>query len=265
MKIFHEAPTSIFDKVQLLTDGDYALVHLLESGEYPEYERLFKQAVVSGREVILDNSIFELGNAVSGDVLAKWVEEIRPEWYIVPDALEDRDRTVNQFHDFIEAYPDLPGKRIGVLQGTSDRQLMECYEELSPYCDMIAISFDYSHWLLNPTPPSQWHSYMGGRIKFIHKYAHAMRRYMPHHLLGSALPQELRYYKGLNKAFPSLLYSIDTSNPVVHGFFGASYTREGLQSKMSIKLCDLINAEVPKENEKIIINNITAFRRFWYE
>ena len=33
MKIAHEAPLSIFDKVQAVTDYDYALVHLFEENE----------------------------------------------------------------------------------------------------------------------------------------------------------------------------------------------------------------------------------------
>ena len=33
MKIAHEAPLSIFDQVQELTDYDYALVHLFEENE----------------------------------------------------------------------------------------------------------------------------------------------------------------------------------------------------------------------------------------
>jgi len=33
MKIAHEAPLSIYDRVQSLTDYDYALVHLFEENE----------------------------------------------------------------------------------------------------------------------------------------------------------------------------------------------------------------------------------------
>ena len=61
IKNFHEAPKSLFKHVQAVTSGDYALVHLFE--EDPEYLQLFEEAVKSGREVILDNSIFELGEA----------------------------------------------------------------------------------------------------------------------------------------------------------------------------------------------------------
>ena len=43
IKRFHEAPKSIFNRMQYYTDGDYALVHLFETDE--EYLNMFKKAV----------------------------------------------------------------------------------------------------------------------------------------------------------------------------------------------------------------------------
>ena len=70
MKTFHEAPNSCFERVQQITDGDYCLVHLYDENE--QYKEHFDNAVRKGREVILDNSIFELGTAFdSQDYLQK--------------------------------------------------------------------------------------------------------------------------------------------------------------------------------------------------
>ena len=85
IKIAHEAPKAIFGKMQELTDYDYALVHLFE--EDPEYLQQFKEAKENGREIILDNSIFELEEAFDAEKFAGWVLELKPDWYIVPDAL----------------------------------------------------------------------------------------------------------------------------------------------------------------------------------
>ena len=95
IKIAHEAPLDIFEEVQRFTDYDYALVHLLE--ENPRYRDAFERAIKKkGREVILDNSIFELEEAFEADKFAYWVDRIRPEWYIVPDALENSLLTMSQ-------------------------------------------------------------------------------------------------------------------------------------------------------------------------
>ena len=82
MKIAHEAPLSIFDKVQEVTDYDYALVHMFE--ENKEYFNTFVRALENGREVILDNSIFELGEAFEPKKYAWWVDVLRPTYYIIP-------------------------------------------------------------------------------------------------------------------------------------------------------------------------------------
>ena len=76
IKIAHEAPKSIFEDVQKVTDYDYALVHLLEEDE--EYLTMFEKAIKKGREVILDNSIFELEEAFEAEKFAYWVDRIRP-------------------------------------------------------------------------------------------------------------------------------------------------------------------------------------------
>jgi len=76
MKIAHESPISIFNEIQKVTDYDYALVHLFE--ESPEYLQKFKDAVAAGREVILDNSIFELEEAFDSEKFAHWIQELNP-------------------------------------------------------------------------------------------------------------------------------------------------------------------------------------------
>ena len=142
MKIAHESPKSIFKEVQKFTDYDYALVHLFE--EDKEYLDLFKEAIRKGREVILDNSIFELEEAFEAEKFAYWVKRMRPEWYIVPDALEDANLTMVQMERWNDKYGELPGKKIGVVQGQTYSQIVDCYKYLDYIAkvDMIAISFD---------------------------------------------------------------------------------------------------------------------------
>jgi len=60
MLVSHESPISILDKSQSYNDYDYALVHLFET--HPQYYDYFKNSVKLGREVLLDNSIFNLEN-----------------------------------------------------------------------------------------------------------------------------------------------------------------------------------------------------------
>ncbi len=61
MLVSHETPVSFLETSRRYNDYDYALVHLFETN--PEYYSFFKSSKTLGREVLLDNSIFELGEA----------------------------------------------------------------------------------------------------------------------------------------------------------------------------------------------------------
>lgn len=258
MKIAHEAPLSIFDEVSNLTDYDYALVHLFEESD--EYFNKFKEKIAQGREVILDNSIFEMGEAFESSRYCYWIQKLSPTWYIIPDALEDMNKTLSNLEEWFEQYDRLvQGKSIGVVQGKTYEEIVECYNKIVNRVDKVAISFDYSlfvEWF--PEEVTKYHSYMKGRQKLISKMLgdNIIDVTKPHHLLGCGLPQEFKGYKGM-----SWLDSVDTSNPVVHGILDIKYTDNGLEDKSSIKLFTLIDDEV-RSHLKDIEYNIAKFREF---
>ena len=261
IKIAHEAPIDIFEEVQRLTDYDYALVHLLEQNG--RYRDTFERAVKKGREVILDNSIFELEEAFEADRFALWVERLKPTWYIVPDALENAEKTMQQMADWFKNYSSVKGKSIGVVQGKTYQEIKDCYraiDELSP-CDMIAISFDYSYYTRSVPHPNKYVSWMLGRIKLLGDLVSdgVINKDKPHHLLGCGLPQEFSFYKHADYNF---IYSLDTSNPVVHGIKGITYGSDGLWSKESQKLHELIDYPLDNIDINLILNNIQKFRWF---
>lgn len=260
---FHEAPKCIFHEVQQVTDGDYALVNLF--AEDPEYYQLFVDALAAGREVILDNGVFELGSAWNAAEFAGWVEKLQPTWYIVPDVLEDGKATIESFFNFIREYPNLPGKRIGVAQGKNYEDMVECYKTIEPYCDMVAMSFDFSWFQTSRAQCSKYIQAMSGRRTMLDMMLNdgVINRSKPHHLLGVMLPQEVRYYTHPdNQKHFDWIYSIDTSNPVVHGLKGICYREHGLDSKESQKLYTMINAEVDIGQLDAVLYNINMFRRF---
>ena len=77
---------------------------------------------------------------------------------------------------------------------------------------------------------------MNARQKFIHELNHFnLLEGVQIHLLGCALPQEFKAYKDI----PNIV-SIDTSNPIVHGILNIPYSEQGLNTKMDVKLADLI-------------------------
>lgn len=260
IKIAHESPTGLFYYIQSKTDYDYCLVHLLEEDE--TYKQLFIKACKE-REVILDNSIFELGEAFDMKKFSEWVKVLKPTWYIIPDALEDYRKTVYNAYGWDAFYrKDTPGKAIGVVQGKTYDEIVACYQELDQKLnlDMIAISFDYSFYESLVPNPNKLVSWMLGRVTLLGMLEKdgIINKTKPHHLLGCALPQEGMFYKGYD-----WIYSMDTSNPVVHAIKEKMYNKEGLWTKDSQKLFELISYSADKVNLNILNKNVDLFKDWW--
>ena len=160
-------------------------------------------------------------------------------------------------------YSNVPGKKIGVVQGKTYEQIKACYEYMDKLADvdMIAISFDYSYYTVSVPHPNKYVSWMLGRVKLLGDLLKdgIINREKKHHLLGCGLPQEFQFYKHSDWDW---IYSLDTSNPVVHGIKGISYKDQGLWSKESQKLFELINSDIDEIQLGIIKNNIQKFRWF---
>lgn len=260
-KLFHEAPNSLFFYVQALTEGDYCLVHLLE--ENSTYRELFTGACRE-REVILDNSIFELGEAFDMHKFHKWAYELKPTWYIIPDALEDTEKTLLNARTWNSVYKEAtPGKTIGVVQGKDYYEIVNCYTELDRdvNVDMIAISFDYSYYEQLVPHPNKLVSWMLGRITLLGllEKDSIINKSKPHHLLGTSLPVEGKYYR----QYP-WIYSVDTSNPVVAAILDIPYEQNyGLYHKESQKLFELITHPAEKVDLGLLHYNLSEFRKYW--
>ena len=257
MLISHEVPMALFEESKSFNDYDYCLLHLTYT--YPVYRDFYRNATKSGRQVILDNSIFENGVAVSNEQLAKGVLDIRPTWYIIPDCLDNRDVTVQQFEDFKKEYKDIPGQCIGVVQGSTLEELVDCYRFMSEKADKVGISFDSKAYEFLTDSPDKLDQWCRGRQFFVQYLVNAglWNKTKPHHLLGCSYAREFNFplYRELS------IESCDTSNPVVAGIHGLRYEENGLNVKPSTKLCDLITYEPDEEQRLLIRYNVQQFRR----
>jgi len=262
MLVSHETPISFLNHSRSYNDFDYALVHLFET--HPEYYSFFKSSLLLGREVLLDNSIFELKEAFDPDRYAKYIEELKPTYFIVPDVLENAAATVDSYLRFREKYSHLPGMWIGAVQGKSYDQIVECYRMMSAFADYVAISFDFSWYqeigLSQSTDPNlrKLERMCDGRQKLIRMLIKdgIWNHKKPHHLLGCSLAKEFAAYKDI----PSIR-SCDTSNPVVAGIVGKTYIKGlGLREKPSVLLADLIDQELNEQQQHDIWYNVDEFK-----
>ena len=284
MLISHETPVSLLPYSWGYNDYDYCLVHLLPENQ--KYKDFYFKSVEYGRRVLLDNSIFELGTSFDPDQFAYWVKELKPFEYVIPDVLEDTAGTCMSIDNFLSKYSDLPGRKIGVVQGKTYQDIVDCYRYVAPRVDKIAISFDYSYYLhewdtIKNNKPTEfdfilpdgvdvlkelaednkWAKYAVGRLILINRLYNddVLDIEKPHHLLGASLPWEFSLYS-LND-LSEYIETIDTSNPIVAGILGKKYEANyGLMEKWSVKLVDFIDAELTTQQIYDSFWNITQFR-----
>jgi len=268
MLVSHESPLALLEKSREYNDYDYCLVHLLP--EYPEYLKFFKDSKAMGRRILLDNSLFELGKAFEPNAFAKWINELQPYEYVVPDVFSNSIGTIESFKNWqVEFAPKVSGKMMGVVQGETYQEMVDCYRFMSQNADKIAINFISSYFArrgfsIEPNA-TQWHILMNGRQSFVQDL---IRDQIwdwdkPHHLLGCTLPQEFGFYNTNQQFRPYVvnnIESIDTSNPVVAGLHKTRYNEHGLDDKLTAKLADLLEVGVSPRQWDIINFNINKFR-----
>ena len=261
MLVSHESPLELLEDSLKYNDYQYCLVHLMEEDE--EYKDWFLNVRKRfGADVLLDNSIFELGESFDPGKYAYWLERINPNFYIVPDVLENARETMDKWTEWelMHQPVDTNALRIGVVQGKDWNDLVECYEFMSSEADYIAISFDYSYYQHTGIGGNKLERWCTGRQRFIQQLIDEGKWNWnkPHHLLGCSLAKEFRYY--VDKDITNIR-SCDTSNPVVAALHGLQYNSDqGLTTKPSTMLCDLIKADVDEDVKELTRYNTTMFK-----
>ena len=260
MKVSHESPLELLEASRSYNDYDYALVHLFETNK--EYLDFFMKSKELGREILLDNSIFELGKSFEMSRFAYWVNYLKPTFYIIPDVLDDADSTIANIEKWMKEYAptiDPSCKIMCVLQGKCYEDMVRCYKVAEKYADKIAISFNSAYFIDDNPDVDEVYSWMLGRMNLIFRLDRdgVLNHNKMHHLLGVALPQEIQFYHNM-----SYITTVDTSNPVVHGMFKCRYSKDGLTYKKTTKLVDLLNHHITKEEQEIIDFNIKQFKVF---
>jgi hypothetical protein len=278
MILSHETPISLLEESLSYNDYDYALVHLLPT--HKRYKDFYFHCSQKGRHVLLDNSLFELGESYDPEEFAYWIKELQPTEYIIPDVFNDKDGTIASYENFISKYSNLPGKKIAVIHGKTYDEFKECYDFFEDKVDKIAFNFvdDYfkksyddeclvsrlkvpTYW--NSIPENEWKKYALGRAMLVSRMIEdsTMNVYKKHHLLGATLPREFSLY--IENGISEYITSIDTSNPIVAGLLNKRYEENyGLQEKWSVKLVDFIETEPNINQLKDIFYNVGMFKKY---
>jgi len=255
IKVSHEVPLALLDRSLEFNDYDYCLPHLLDKEE--QYKQFFYKSKALGRYIIMDNSLHELGTAYDTKRLMYWINELKPNEFIVPDVWEDKTRSIVNAREWSKVELPEGVTKVAVVQAASYYEAVECYQT---YKDLgykkIAFSYGASYYNdVCPHPNPNFGKALG-RIQTITKM-HSIgiiSKFDRVHLLGCALPQEFNWYYGMH-----FIESIDTSNPIMATVEGTHYSMYGLKHKPTVKIDEAMHKEYLTEGR--LNNNILKFRQ----
>lgn len=257
MQIAHECPLILMTDSRGWTDYDYALAHLFRTNK--QYYQHFVDSLQLNRHVILDNGIFETGEAMPMDEYSYWITQLQPTEYVIPDVLRDSKQTIENCERWMSTYAhQFSCITIGVVQGRNYDDIIWCYNKLAKLVDKVAFNYSFYERFIKID-----NEYMSSRQQLLYMLDQDnILIDMPHHLLGCPAPQELQAYYGSSK-LNQVIKSIDTSNPIVAGLNNIRYNMTGLNTKLQGKLVDYMDLpEITSEQYDTIRYNVSQFRKW---
>ncbi|MDC6464812.1 hypothetical protein PQZ39_00110 [bacterium] len=257
MKVSHEVPRCLLTAQYEFNDYLYCLPHLLDQDD--DYRDFFLEAAVNGDYIVMDNSLHELGEAYDHKRLLYWVNEIKPDEFIVPDVWMNATQTLVQAKHWRQfTYPDQT-TLVAVVQGENESDALMCYTNLKDLgYKKIAFSYGAS-WYNNVVPhPNKDLGKALGRISFITRLysSNLLTDYDRIHLLGCSVPQEFAWYNAFK-----CIESIDTSNPVMAALDGVKYTENGILTKPKANMNDNYDMYFDELDYGLVLHNTEMFRR----
>ena len=276
-QINSELPNCMLSENISLNDYDFVLFHLYESNE--EYKQFYKTMRLEHpeRKMIFDNSAYEYfvqGKTLDMDKYVDAICDLCPDFYILPDVLQDKDKTLNGINTFINKYrstmdtllSSFKCKPLMVAQGKTSEDLVECLEifrdrGFENICLPFHIPF-YTQGTYDQDIESEFMEvykketedirYAMGRVRWIRQHEELLKNFHYIHMLGSHCPMEVMFYKDYD--------SMDTGYPVKCAI---CYERLGEEKKKpDVIIDDFLNTDLNELIKELIRENIRIYKQF---
>jgi len=144
MNIAHVTPE---DNLSLCDSGnfDFCLAHIAIKNK--DYKKFFVDRVLSGRELYLDNGVWETGYPLDKDLMIELAIEMGATYVYAPDYMGEKKKTLDAISEFGDIASNTKGfnsKIIGVMQGKTREEWFDCALKLAKLpdhiCNTIAVN-----------------------------------------------------------------------------------------------------------------------------
>jgi len=257
IKVSHEVPFCLLEESLEFNDYDYCLPHLMDQN--PQYRDFFYKSKKEGRYIVMDNSLHELGEAYDSKRLLYWINEIKPNEFIVPDVWENQVESIVNARYWSKIKLPKGVTKVAVVQAQSLGEAMLCtkiYKELG--YKKIAYSYGASYYNNLCPHPNQNIGKAVGRFLMISELFKSgfLLKSDRVHLLGTSWPAEFGMYKNM-----SFIESIDTSNPVMAALEGDEYGVLGINHKPLANMNSHADIEEKYVDKSLVHYNVEMFKQ----
>ncbi len=206
----------------------------------------------------MDNSLHELGEAYNTSRLFLWIDEIKPDEFIVPDVWEDYAASIRNAKQWSKVQLPEGVTKVAVVQAKSIYEAGLCVQA---YRDLgykkIAFSYgaEYYHEVC-PHPNKDLGKAIGRFMAISTLYKNkTLTDFDRVHLLGTASPIEFGMYSNFK-----FIESIDTSNPVMAGIEKRVYHQLGISPKPKANMNKYQDVSEDFIETELIEYNVRKFR-----
>lgn len=242
IKLAMEAPTVLLGDLPHITEFDWVLTHMCEESE--EYFQHYKDmSLVPNREVVLDNSVNELGEPLSLERMDLVAKELCPTYIVPPDYLNDLSKTLSILDDAISLWGQT--KIMPVIQGESIEEVVECGQILRNKYGFSTVAIPYDVMLahrskLPSSDPDRasLSELADTRVKAVTSLTEAEVKFRRYHLLGMNTLEEFPRYRNPEVwtgggAWGGVrpIVTVDTGAPFTNAVYSRRFKKEALVPK----------------------------------
>ena len=218
-------PIAYINKIDRSYDSQICMLLAHQALKSAKYLKIYKKRQKEGGYLILDNSAYEFGKAISNDLLFNVIKVAQPDEFVLPDAICDFKTTIKLTSNFLEKYNNEGKiKLMAVPQGKTIDEYIECYKYFSTNTLIDTIGLASKSTELLP----RINDYISGRHYVLETLiAKGLICKKPHHLLGlgDSGHHELKVLKQY-----TFIRSCDSSAAYIHAknglvFNDKSYTK----------------------------------------